>query len=59
MIKVLGPLEGAPDLGSIAPVLHHWAEVVSNHDKHVCLLPPGLIIAESTMVQEHAMQSPL
>ena len=37
MIKTLGPLEDASDLASIAPVLHHWAEVISNGDQHVSL----------------------
>ena len=37
MIKTLGPLEDASDLASIAPVLHHWAEVISKADKHVSL----------------------
>lgn len=35
MIKTLGPLEDASDLASIAPVLHHWAEVISKADKQV------------------------
>ena len=36
MIKTLGPLEDASDLVSIAPVLHHWADVISKADKQVC-----------------------
>lgn len=35
MIKTLGPMEDASDLASIAPVLHHWADVISKTDKHV------------------------
>ena len=30
MIKTLGPLEDAPDLDSIAPVLQNWAELIRN-----------------------------
>ena len=30
MIKTLGPLEDAPDLDSIAPVLQDWAELIRN-----------------------------
>ena len=37
MIKTLGLLEDAPDLSSIAPVLHHWADVISNASQHVSL----------------------
>lgn len=35
MIKTLGPLEDASDLASIAPVLHHWADVITKADSHV------------------------
>lgn len=35
MIKTLGPMEDASDLASIAPVLHHWADVIIKADKHV------------------------
>lgn len=35
MIKTLGPLEDASDLASIAPVLHHWADVISKADSQV------------------------
>ena len=35
MIKTLGPLEDAPDLDSIAPVLQNWADLIRNKDKAV------------------------
>ena len=35
MIKALGPMEDASDLASIAPILHHWADIISKADKQV------------------------
>lgn len=35
MIKTLGPLEDAPDLDSIAPILQNWADLIKNKDKPV------------------------
>ena len=35
MIKTLGPLEDAPDLDSIAPVLRNWADLIRHKDNAV------------------------
>ena len=35
MIKTLGPLEDAPDLDSIAPVLQSWADLIRHKDNAV------------------------
>ncbi len=35
MIKTLGPLEDAPDLDSIAPVLQNWADLIRHKDNAV------------------------
>lgn len=35
MIKTLGPLEDAPDLDSIAPVLQNWADLIRHKDSTV------------------------
>ena len=35
MIKTLGPLEDAPDLDSIAPVLQNWADLIRHNDNAV------------------------
>ncbi|KAL0017843.1 hypothetical protein WJX77_008034 [Trebouxia sp. C0004] len=51
MIKTLGPLEDAPDLDGIAPVLQNWADLIrnkdntgqSNHDKGKFEQPPQLV----------------
>lgn len=35
MIKTLGPLEDAPDLDGIAPVLQNWADLIRHKDNAV------------------------